>query len=71
MKTTRFTLELGGDCQGEPPNIYLYDHEVNAQIAKFFFDPIPLVKEPNTFEDGHWDFPELCKQTVQIMNEYA
>ena len=71
MKTTRFTLELDGDTQGEPPRIYIYDHTAKGQVAEFFLEPVPLVKDPDTYEAGHWDFPLLAKQTVHLMNTYA
>ena len=65
----RFTLEFGGDAQGEPPRIYILDK--GQQFAELFLEPIQLVEDPDSFDDDHWEFPLIAKSTVWLMNEYS
>ena len=70
MTVTRFILELM-DIDGEHPLIFVRDSTSQDLVIEFLLVPIPLVEKPDSHEDGHWDFPEFCKQTVALMNEYA
>jgi hypothetical protein len=72
----KYELYLDGDAQGEPPHIYvrqISDKGVlrDTTILEVFDEPTPLVENPNSFEDSHWDFPEWAKKLVMLMNEYS
>ena len=73
MKMTRFTLAFDSDCQGELPRILIRDAKIdlNGVFAELFLEPIPLVENPDSFNDEHWEFPHMAKSTVWLMNEYS
>lgn len=69
---TRFVLNFDADTQGEPPKIMIYDLSESPFpecVGEIFLEPVPLVKNPDSFEDGHWDFPDLAKKMVEAMNQ--
>ena len=68
--TKKYSLRLDSDAQGDPPRIYVVDPD-GSDFAEIFLEPIPLVKEPDSFEDGHWDFPEIAKRIASLLNEYT
>lgn len=65
-----FRLRLDSDAQGESPCIYVVAPD-GSDFLEIFIEPIPLVEEPDSFEDGHWDFPEIAKRLALLLNEYA
>ena len=66
----RYTLRLDSDAQGEPPRIYVVDPD-GSDFAEIFLEPIPLVETPDSFEDRHWEFPDVAKRLASLLNEYA
>lgn len=69
MKATRFILYTKHDTQGEPPRIYIWDEKEQATVGELFFEPVPLVEDPDTFSSEHWDFPEESKKMLDALNE--
>jgi hypothetical protein len=67
---TKFSLRLDSDAQGEPPCIYVVAPD-DSDFAEIFLEPIQLVEEPDSFEDGHWDFPDIAKRLVSLLNQYC
>ena len=66
----KFSLRLDSDVQGDPPRIYVVAPD-DTDFAEIFLEPIPLIDNPNSFIDSHWDFPEIAKRLASLLNEYA
>ena len=66
----KFYLNLDGDAQSEPPHIYVVDAQ-GMQVLEIFLEPIPKVDEPDSFNDAHWEYPEVAKKLLYLMNEYS
>ena len=68
--TNKYTLLMVFDHTGDPPRIYVKDPE-GSRFAEIFIEPIPLVEEPDTFNDEHWEFPDVAKRLASLLNQYA